>query len=183
MSLLVVKLRLALLGLIWICMAVVPIVSAPMLLEPIFFIAALHFIISKGKLVTLKKNLVFLLLMLQYPLWNMLRIYLTPEHNYEILTKTAEYEIWVYSALAIIFLTVFFDDKHTASFAKIILPLSVLGTFSLSAYHFLNLEIAKSAFSMRLCSKPLYILLLSRSSFLAFVLKNLKHQNFMCFYL
>ena len=183
MSLLVVKLHLALLGLIWICIAVVPIVTKSMVLEPIFFFVALYFIISKDKLVPLKKNLAFLLLMLQYPLWNMVRIYLTPEHNYEILTKTAEYEIWVYSALAIIFLTVFFDDKHTASFAKIILPLSVLGTFSLSAYHFLNLEIAKSAFSMRLCSKPLYILLLSRSSFLVFVLKNLKHQNFMCFYL
>ena len=54
-----VKIRLALLGLVWICIALVPIVSGPMLLEPIFFIAALHFIISKGKLVTLKKNLVF----------------------------------------------------------------------------------------------------------------------------
>ena len=136
MSLLVVKLHLALLGLIWICIAVVPIVTKSMVLEPIFFFVALYFIISKDKLVTLKKNLAFLLLMLQYPLWNMLRIYLTPEHNYEILTKTAEYEIWIYSALAIIFLTVFFDDKQTASFAKIILPLSVLGTFSLSAYHF-----------------------------------------------
>ncbi|MFZ8875572.1 MAG: hypothetical protein ACO2YU_14690, partial [Paracoccaceae bacterium] len=66
MSLLVVKLRLALLGLIWICMAVVPIVTKSMVLEPIFFFAALYFIISKDKLVTLKKNLAFLLLMLQY---------------------------------------------------------------------------------------------------------------------
>ena len=152
-----VKIRLDLLGLVWICIALVPIVSAPMLLEPIFFIAALHFIISKGKLVTLKKHLVFLLLMLQYPLWNMLRIYLTPEHNYEILTKTAEYEIWVYSALAIIFLTVFFDDKHTASFAKIILPLSVLGTFSLSAYHFFELGDRKvSLFNEIVFETPLY---------------------------
>jgi len=157
MPLTIVKIRLALLGLVWICIALVPIVSAPMLLEPIFFIAALHFIISKGKLVTLKKNLVFLLLMLQYPLWNMLKIYLTPEHNYEILTKTAEYEIWVYSALAIIFLTVFFDDKHTASFAKIILPLSVLGTFSLSAYHFFELGDRKvSLFNEIVFETPLY---------------------------
>lgn len=152
-----VKIRLALLGLVWICIALVPIVSGPMLLEPIFFIAALYFIISKGKLVTLKKNLVFLLLMLQYPLWNMLRIYLTPEHNYEILTKTAEYEIWVYSALAIIFLTVFFDDKDTASFAKIILPLSVLGTFSLSAYHFFELGDRRlSLFNETVFETPLY---------------------------
>ena len=55
MSLLVVKLRLALLGLIWICMAVVPIVTKSMVLEPIFFFVALYFIISKDKLVTLKE--------------------------------------------------------------------------------------------------------------------------------
>ena len=166
MSLLVVKLRLALLGLIWICMAVVPIVTKSMVLEPIFFFVALYFIISKDKLVTLKKNLAFLLLMLQYPLWNMVRIYLTPEHNYEILTKTAEYEIWIYSALAIIFLTVFFDDKQTASFAKIILPLSVLGTFSLYAYHFFVLGDPKgrlfnaTVFEAPLCSTTFALIFL-----------------------
>ena len=62
--------------------------------------------------------------------------------------------------------TVFFDDKQTASFAKIILPLSVLGTFSLYAYHFFVLGDPKvrlfnaTVFEAPLCSTTFALIFL-----------------------
>ena len=62
--------------------------------------------------------------------------------------------------------TVFFDDKQTASFAKIILPLSVLGTFSLYAYHFFVLGDPKvrlfnaTVFEAPLCSTTFALIVL-----------------------
>ena len=120
---------------IWSCIAVIPIMNTKSL-EVIFWLLLLSFIFNPEKWQRIQDNALFLILMLQYPIVNILRIYFTPEHDYEIISSSAEYEMWIYCIIALFLATTFFDDKSTQRYAHVVLPLSIILTFGLAAYQF-----------------------------------------------
>ena len=118
---------------IWSCVAVIPIMNTKSL-EVIFWLLLLSFIFNPAKWQRIQNNAPFLILMLQYPIVNILRIYFTPEHDYEIISSPAEYEMWIYCIIALFLATAFFDDKSTRRYARVFLPLGIILTFVLAAY-------------------------------------------------
>ena len=105
-------------------------------LEVIFWLLLLSFIFNTAKWQRIQDNAPFLILMLQYPIINIVRIYFTPAHEYEIIASPAEYEMWIYCIIALFLATAFFDDKSTLRYARVFLPLSIILTFGLAAYQF-----------------------------------------------
>ena len=105
-------------------------------LEVVFWLLLLSFIINPEKWQCIRDNALFLILMLQYPIVNILSIYFTPAHDYQIISSPAEYEMWIYCIIAIFLATVFFDDKSTRRYARVFLPLGIILTFGLAAYQF-----------------------------------------------
>lgn len=120
---------------IWSCIAVIPIMNTKSL-EVIFWLLLLSFIFNPAKWQRIQDNAPFLILMLQYPIINILRIYFTPAHDYEIISSPTEYEMWIYCIIALFLATAFFDDKSTRRYARVFLPLSIILTFGLAAYEF-----------------------------------------------
>ena len=105
-------------------------------LEVIFWLLLLSFIFNPAKWQRIQDNAPFLILMLQYPIINILRIYFTPAHDYEIISSPAEYEMWVYCIIALFLATAFFDDESTRRYANLFIPISITLTLALAAYHF-----------------------------------------------
>ena len=105
-------------------------------LEVIFWLLLLSFIFNPAKWQRIRDNALFLILMLQYPIINILRIYFTPAHNYQIISSPAEYEMWIYCILGLFLATAFFDDITTRRYANVFLPLSVISTFIIATYQF-----------------------------------------------
>ena len=105
-------------------------------LEVIFWLLLLSFICNPAKWQRIQDNALFLILMLQYPIVNILRIYFTPAHDYEIISSPAGYEMWIYCIIALFLATAFFDDKSTRRYARVFLPLGIILTFVLAAYQF-----------------------------------------------
>ena len=128
---LIIALRLS----IWSCIAVIPIMNTKSL-EVIFWLLLLSFIFNPAKWQRIQDNALFLILMLQYPIVNILRIYFTPAHEYEVISSTAEYEMWIYCIIALFLATAFFDDKSTRRYARVFLPVGIILTFGLAAYEF-----------------------------------------------
>ena len=105
-------------------------------LEVIFWLLLLSFMFNPAKWQRVRDNALFLVLMLQYPIVNILRIYFTPAHDYEIISSPAEYEMWIYCIIALFLATAFFDDKSTRRYARVFLPFGIILTFVLAAYEF-----------------------------------------------
>ena len=120
---------------IWSCIAVIPIMNTKSL-EVIFWLLLLSLIFNPAKWQRARDNALFLVLMLQYPFVNILCIYFTPAHDYEIISSPAGYEMWIYSIIALFLATAFFDDKSTLRYARVFLPLSIILTFGIAAYQF-----------------------------------------------
>jgi len=120
---------------IWSCIAIIPIMNTRSL-EVVFWLLLLSFIFNPEKWQRISDNALFLLLMLQYPIINILRIYFTPGHDYEIISSPARYEMWIYCIIALFLATVFFDDKSTHRYARVFLPFGIILTFGLAAYQF-----------------------------------------------
>ena len=120
---------------IWSCIAVIPIMNTKSL-EVVFWLLLLSFIFNPTKWQRIQDNALFLVLMLQYPIVNILRIYFTPAHEYEIISSPAGYEMWIYCIIALFLVTAFFDDKSTRRYARVFLPSGIILTFCLAAYQF-----------------------------------------------
>jgi hypothetical protein len=136
------KIRSALEVLVWVCITLIP-VNNTAVIDPIFFSLLLYFIVTPERWKIIGDHKVFLILMVQYPLWNMLRIFLTPQHEYEIVSSPATYEMWVYTLLAIVFATVFFARSGVAKYARVFIPISLICTFGVASYHYHFLDIHK----------------------------------------
>ena len=117
--------RLLLQVFIWCGIAAVPMFKLDYL-GGLFFALILYFILAKDKKGAILNNLTFLALMLQYPIWNIVRLSLTPEHGYESLMGVAEYKMWIFSAAAIILLVVFFHLHNIMSLALLYLFFMIL---------------------------------------------------------
>ena len=125
---------------IWSCIVFLP--ANADLIDIIFWLLVFNFILSDNRWSTIKENFLFIILMIQYPIYNIIRIYFTSDHNFEIITPTAQYDMWIYCILGVILASIFFNEKTTEIYAKVALPLSLLLVFSLAAYsfHFLNID-------------------------------------------
>jgi len=119
----------------WSCIAVIPTMNTKSL-EVVFWLLLLSFMFNPAKWQRIQDNALFLILMLQYPIVNILRIYFTSAQDYEIISSPAGYEMWIYCIIALFVATTFFDDKSTLRYARVFLPLSIILTFGIAAYQF-----------------------------------------------
>lgn len=104
--------------------------------ELMFWLLLLNFILEKEKSKILWENKVFILLQVQYPILVSFRIFLTPEHDFEIITRPAEYQMWMYCVLGVFVSTVFFGKVRALHNATVFLAGSLFITFFVAAYHF-----------------------------------------------
>ncbi len=118
---------------IWTCIASLPINSN--LVDVIFWLLLLSFLLNAQRWEVLRENKVFLILMIQYPLLNIIYLFLGA-NDHEIMMSVGEYEMWIYSILGIIFTTTFFDNVTTRRYAVLFLPFSVILTLAYAAYSF-----------------------------------------------
>jgi len=165
------KIRLLLELLIWGCISLIPLINTAVV-DPIFFLLALYFILVPDRWSIIWDNRLFLILMGQYPLWNMLRLYLTPPHDLEIISSPAKYEMWVYSLVAILFATIFFAKSGVKKYAPFFLPISLIGVFFAAGYHYHALGIHK----VKLWNANVFEASLFASS-LSFILFGLTQKN------
>ena len=130
---------------IWSCITLIPLMNTKSL-EIVFWLLLLSFIFNPKKMKIIEENILFFVLMLQYPILNIIRIYFTPTHKFEIISSPAEYEIWIYCIVGAFLATDFFARQSTIKFAKIFLPLSILLVFLVGAINFFFLDDQKSKF-------------------------------------
>ena len=141
-------------------------------LEVVFWLLLLSFIFNPAKWQIIKENKFFLILMLQYPLINMMHIYFTPDFHYQILYSPAEYEMWIYCIIGIFLATVFFDNINTERYARIFLLLGINLTFITMAYQFHFLEYTKiTVWNANVFEAPLF------ATSLAFILYGINREN------
>ena len=118
---------------IWTCIASLPINSN--LVDVIFWLLLLSFLLNAQRWEVLRENKVFLILMIQYPLLNIIYLFLGA-NDQEIMMSVGEYDMWIYSILGIILTTTFFDNMTTRRYAVLFLPFSVIFTLAYAAYSF-----------------------------------------------
>ena len=140
---------------IWGCLLILP--AELNIIQIMFWLLVLNFFLEKEKWELLWQNKIFILLLVQYPLIVSLRIFLTPEHDYEIITYPAEYQMWIYCILGVLVTTVFFGKVRNLQEATIFLSGSLFITFVVAAYHFHILDDPKvKLFNANVFQAPLF---------------------------
>ena len=119
---------------IWSCVLIIPLELS--VIQLVFWLLLLNFLLEKEKWHILRQNKVFILLLVQYPVLVSLRIFLTPVHDYEIITYPAEYQMWIYCTIGILVATIFFGSLRAFRVAKVFLFGSLFITFVVAAYQF-----------------------------------------------
>ena len=119
---------------IWSCVLIIPLELS--VIQLMFWLLLLNFLLEKEKWRILRQNKVFILLLVQYPVLVSFRIFLTPLHDYEIITYPAEYQMWIYCTIGILVATIFFGSLRAFRVAKVFLFGSLFITFVVAAYQF-----------------------------------------------
>ena len=125
---------------VWTCIMFLPINSN--IVDVIFWLLLTSFILNPQRWEIMIENRVFLVLMTQYPVLNIIFLFFEA-NDYEILMSIGEYEMWIYCILGIILATAFFDHTTTQKYAVFFLPVSVIFTFAYAAYEFQVLGVDK----------------------------------------
>ena len=138
-----------------VCLLILP--AELNIIQIMFWLLVLNFFLEKEKWELLWQNKVFILLLVQYPLIVSLRIFLTPAHDYEIITYPAEYQMWIYCIIGVLVTTVFFGKLRNLQEAKIFLSGSLFITFVVAAYQFHILDDPKvKLFNANVFQAPLF---------------------------
>jgi hypothetical protein len=140
---------------IWGCLLILP--AELNIIQIMFWLLVFNFFLEKEKWDLLWQNKVFILLLVQYPLIVSLRIFLTHERDYEIITYPAEYQMWIYCIIGVLVGTVFFGKTRNLKEAKIFLTGSLFITFVVAAYQFHILDDPKvKLFNANVFQAPLF---------------------------
>lgn len=140
---------------IWGCLLILP--AELNIIQLMFWLLVLNFFLEKEKWELLWQNKVFILLLVQYPLIVSLRIFLTPTHDYEIITYPAEYQMWIYCIIGVLVTTVFFGKLRNLQEVTIFLSGSLFITFVVAAYQFHILDDPKvRLFNTNVFQAPLF---------------------------
>lgn len=138
-----------------VCLLILP--AELNIIQILFWLLVLNFFLEKEKWELLWQNKVFILLLVQYPFIVSLRIFLTPAHDYEIITYPAEYQMWIYCVIGVLVSTVFFGKVRNLQEAKIFLSGSLFITFVVAAYQFHILDDPKvKLFNANVFQAPLF---------------------------
>jgi len=67
--------------------------------DTLFVFLLFYVLLMTNKFLILKENLWFLVLLVQYPVWNIVRLALTTDINMPIISSSAHYDMWGYSMI------------------------------------------------------------------------------------
>jgi len=129
----------ALITLIWFLVSAIPFMG-PLVLDTLLVLLIVFAFIDRIDFATLKRDRFYLLMLLQYPIWNIFRNYLGGGGAEISDTGPEGYQMWLFSILAIVLVFWFFNRVEiTTKRLSLIIYASVCTTFAVSCYFYFEL--------------------------------------------